>query len=142
MKFGSELRGSWLAQHDPDLLEDGTILLFDNRGHYGSGGQSRIIEIDPETAAITWAYAGTEEQPFDSEVRGAQERLANGNTLITESVAGRIFEVTRDGDVVWDFINPVRAPEDKVVDGTPLIPVVSWAQRIDPAALDPSFRPG
>lgn len=136
------LRGAWLAQHDPDLLPDGAILLYDNQGHYGPGGQSRIIEIDPLTAGVTWAYAGTEQQPFDSAVRGAQERLPNGNTLITESLAGRILEVTRAGDVVWDFINPVRAPEGHTSDdGRPLIPIVSWAQRIDPANLDPSFRP-
>ena len=136
------LRGAWLAQHDPDLLPNGNILLYDNRGHYGPGGQSRIIEVDPSSAGVVWQYAGTAEQPFDSVVRGAQERTPNGNTLITESVAGRIFEVTADGQVVWDFINPVRAPADKAIDGTPLIPIVSWAQRIDPARLDSGFRNG
>jgi hypothetical protein len=133
------LRGSWLAQHDPDLLPNGDILLFDNRGHYGEGGQSRIIEIDPVNAAIVWSYAGTAEKPFDSEVRGAQERLANGNTLISESLGGRILEVTPEGGIVWEFINPVRAEGRRADDGRPLIPIVDWAQRIDPDTLDPDF---
>jgi hypothetical protein len=35
--------------------------------------------------------------------------LANGNTLITESDNGRAFEVTDDGQVVWEFHNQHRA---------------------------------
>ena len=31
-------RGPWLRQHDPDLLANGDILLFDNQGHLGPGG--------------------------------------------------------------------------------------------------------
>jgi len=32
--------------------------------------------------------------------------LPNGNVLITESSAGRAFEVSRQGEIVWDFFNP------------------------------------
>ena len=32
--------------------------------------------------------------------------LANGNRLITESQAGRVFEVSPDGEVVWEYIKP------------------------------------
>jgi hypothetical protein len=35
------------------------------------------------------------------------QRQPNGNTLITEGTDGRIFEVSTDGDIVWDYINPV-----------------------------------
>jgi len=141
------LRGAWLAQHDPDILPDGNILLFDNLGRFldddgsdaeGGGGRSRILEIDPATLAITWQYAGTDDEPFDSDVRASQQRLANGNTLITEETRGRIFEVTPDHEIVWEFVNPVRA-EGRGADGGDMIPIVSWAQRIDPASLDPDF---
>ena len=37
---------------------------------------------------------------------GGVERLPNGNTLIVESVNGRIFEVTQTCELVWDYINP------------------------------------
>ena len=37
---------------------------------------------------------------------GGQERLPNGNTLICESLMGRFLEVTMDGEVVWEFVNP------------------------------------
>jgi hypothetical protein len=41
-------------------------------------------------------------------VRGVQQRLPNDNVLITSSMSGRIFEVTRRGEIVWDFHNPMR----------------------------------
>ena len=132
------LRGPWMSQHDADVLPNGEIMLFDNLGHFGPGGRSRVIAFDPMTSEITWQYRGTRAQPFDSEVRAAQQRLPNGNTLITEAVGGRLFEVTADGDIVWEFINPVRAndPDDAT---RQLIPVTSWGQRIDPATLEPDF---
>ena len=129
------MRGPWLRQHDPDLLANGNILLFDNQGHVGPGGITRVIEVDPRTQEIVWTYAGTPEEPFESEVRSSQARLPNGNTLITESDGGRIFEVTRRGEIVWNFVNPVRAV--RAGDQEKLIPIVSWAERIDPATLEP-----
>jgi hypothetical protein len=123
------LQGQWMSHHDPDILPNGNILLFDNRGHFGPGGQSRILEIDPATAGIVWSYTGDEDNPFDSPIRAEQEMLANGNILITEATPGRLLEINRRGEILWEFINPVRGgPDDE------LIPTVSWAQRIDPGS--------
>lgn len=128
-------RGSWIGQHDPDILPSGNILMFDNYGNYGGPeGISRVIEFDPATMEIVWQYAGTAENPLNSEIRADQQRLPNGNTLITESNGGRIVEVTRRGEVVWEFINPVRGGE-----GGDLVPIIGWAERLDPADFDPSF---
>jgi outer membrane protein assembly factor BamB len=129
------MRGPWLRQHDPDLLANGNILLFDNQGNVGPGGITRVIEVDPKTHKIVWTYAGTPDEPFESEVRSSQARLPNGNTLITESDGGRLFEVTRAGEIVWNYVNPVRGQRG---DGQTVIPIVSWAERIDPNQLDPS----
>ncbi|MFH1805498.1 MAG: arylsulfotransferase family protein [Pseudomonadota bacterium] len=124
-------RGPWFGQHDPDILENGDILLFDNQGQMADpdAGQSRVIQIDPITNAITWEYRGTADDPFDSDIRADQERLPNGNTLMTESSGGRLLEVTADGDVVWEYYNPIRR-DDPEKPGTRLIPVVSQAERI------------
>lgn len=126
------LQGSWHRQHDADLLPNGHVLLFDNFGNYGSGGMSRVIELDPVTQEIVWSYAGDDQRPFQSDIRSGQERLPNGNTLITESDGGRIFEVTKEGEIVWEYVNPVR-----VAEAGPLIPVVSRPRRIEPKWLDP-----
>ena len=34
-----------------------------------------------------------------------RDRLPNGNTLITEGAGGRVFEVTSDRQIVWEFMN-------------------------------------
>jgi outer membrane protein assembly factor BamB len=132
--FTWALRGPWIGQHDPDLLPNGNMLLFDNFGHFGTGGISRVIEFNPHTLEVVWQYAGDDRRPFYSNLRSAQERLGNGNTLITESDGGRLFEVAPDGKIVWEFVNPVRGG-----DTNELIPVVSWGQRIDPTELDFAF---
>jgi outer membrane protein assembly factor BamB len=128
------IQGSWHRQHDADLLPNGHVMLFDNWGHYEPGGGSRVIEFDPVTMEIVWAHTGDEKHLFSSPIRSGQERLPNGNTLITESDGGRLLEVTPGGEIVWEYINPVRGGEGK------LIPVLSQGvDRIEPKALDSSF---
>lgn len=119
------LNGPWDAQHDADLLENGRILIFDNNGYIGAGGPSRVIEFDPFTEQVHWSYTGDRENHFESFVRSRQQRLPNGNTLITESDRGRLFEVTSDKEIVWEFFNPVRGGERNE-----LIPVITGGQRV------------
>jgi hypothetical protein len=96
-------RGEISGPHDATLLPGGNILAFDN----GLGREwSRVIEVDPLSREIVWEYRAPEPKSFYSGTRGANQRLANGNTLITESDAGRVFEVTPDGTIVWEFMNP------------------------------------
>ena len=104
--------GPYRAQHDPDVLPNGNVMLFDNRGHVGPGGPSRILEFDPTTQALEWSYAGTAENPLFSLVRSTQQVLPNGNILITESDGGRILEISRDGHICWEFRNPAQLPGD------------------------------
>jgi hypothetical protein len=127
------LRGPWLRQHDAEALPDGRMMVFDNEGH--GGDVSRVLEFDPSTLQITWSYAGDPRHAFFSRVRSAEQRLPNGDTLITESDGGRLLEVTRSGEIVWEYVNPVRGGEKG-----DLIPILSWGQRIDPASLEPGFR--
>ena len=89
--------------HDATLLPNGNILAFDN----GLGRDwSRVIELDPLRREIVWEYRAPDPFDFYSQRRGAAQRLSGGNTLITESDTGRVFEVTAEGDVVWEFVNP------------------------------------
>jgi hypothetical protein len=107
------LRGSWRQQHDAKMLPNGHILLFDNRGDLiTEHGRSRVLEIDPGTGGIVWSYEGTDSDPLDSDIRGGAQRLANGNTLISESTAGRIIEVAPDGSIVWEYVSPLQAEEN------------------------------
>jgi len=95
-----------LAQpHHPSLTPDGTILIFDN-GRYRD--YSRIVELQPAEGRIVLEYQADPPSSFHSTTRGSAQRLANGNVLIAESNSGHAFEVTRQGGVVWDFLNPDR----------------------------------
>lgn len=124
------LKGYWARQHDPQILDSGNILLFDNLGNFNrADGRSRVIEFDPGTLSLVWQYTGTASSPLKSMIRSYSQRLANGNTLITESNGGRILEVTAAGEIVWEYINPVRGGP---VNG--MIPIVCKAQRLPPEA--------
>jgi hypothetical protein len=91
-------RGPWQAQHDPQFLDNGHILLFDNRG---LGKHSRVLEYDPQTQAFPWSYAGENRGRFYTSERGMCQRLPNGNTLIMISEKGELLEVTPGKEVVW-----------------------------------------
>ena len=38
---------------------------------------------------------------------GEEQRLPNGDTLICDGINGTLFEVTTDGQIVWEYVNPV-----------------------------------
>lgn len=123
-----------IGQHHAHIIPrglpgEGNLLVFDNGGWSGYGDAnpnspdgrqnarrdySRVLEINPITLEIVWQYTPEEADlihPLDSSrfyspfVSGAQ-RLLNGNTLITEGSDGRIFEVTSEHEIVWEYINP------------------------------------
>lgn len=122
--------GPWRAQHDPAMLKNGNIVLYDNTGIMEATGRSRVLEFNPVTGAVDWSFDGTKEEPLYSPVFGTKQRLANGNTLITDSRSGRVVEVTPDGVVVWDY----RTPHRKTVDGQQYVMPIFDTVRVDPAA--------
>jgi hypothetical protein len=88
------------------------------------GDVSRVIEFNPVTLDIVWEYVnvvdctpsatppflpvcaeetdGTMNRKHFSAFLSSAQRLKNGNTLITEGLNGRVFEVTVEGEVVWE----------------------------------------
>ncbi len=107
----------------------GNILVFDNGGAAGYGapdensrqGQktiirdySRVLEINPMTKQIVWQYGPKEANKipyvnsnhFYSPLTSGAQRLPNGNTLITIGMDGRIIEVTKSGEIVWEYVSP------------------------------------
>ena len=101
-------RGVLGHQHDPNLLDNGNVLIFDNGWHSMSAPtpSSRIIEVDPGSGEIRWEYKTRPGWEFFSGFISGAQRLPNGNTLICEGMTGRLFEVTHDGEMVWQYVNP------------------------------------
>ncbi len=116
------------AQHDaqwikPGLPGEGNILVFNNGAGRPEGVFSTIEEIvtpvdvagdyppiTPGTphgpASQFWTYTADPPESFYSGAISGAQRLPNGNTLICAGRSGRYFEVTSDGDIVWEYINP------------------------------------
>ena len=103
-------------QHNPTVLPNGNILVFDNGYHRRTSREiamidySRVVEVNPKTGDIEWEYKDENVQNFYSGICSSAERLPNGNTLICESAKGRIFEVTADKEIVWEFLSPFYYP--------------------------------
>lgn len=95
--------------HDPSLLDNGNILLFDNgrfHVHFFEPDCSRVIEVNPNTNKIEWEYKAENPYDFSSTVGSGCQRLPNGNTLICECTMGRLFEVTPRCEMVWEYVVP------------------------------------
>ena len=107
------LSGPFVEQHDPTVVPGGNLLVFDNGGerHW-----SRALELDPTDGSARWEYRGPADAPLFSFFCGTAARLAGGNPLDTETDGGRALEVTREGEIVWEFWNPERAgPEGEFI---------------------------
>jgi hypothetical protein len=104
------LTGSWDAPHQATVLENGHMMIFDNRGNEGA---SRVIEFDPLTLETVWVYKGAKPADFRSRECGSAHRLSNGNTLIVETDRGKALEVTPEGEIVWKYVNPAQTGEHR-----------------------------
>ncbi len=116
-----------IGQHHVHLIPKGLpgagdLLVFDNGGASGYGytspiaprgygalarASSRVLEINPVTLELVWSYQAPGKF-YAANISSAQ-RLPNGDTLITEGPDGRSFEVTREGQIVWEYVNPLFA---------------------------------
>ena len=108
---------TWLSAETPDELR---LLIFNNGslrpGEPYSSVDELVLPFDPEKGFFReeGAAFGPEEPDwqytdpgtfFSGFISGAQ-RLPNGNTLICQGADGRIFEVTPEKKIVWEYVNP------------------------------------
>jgi hypothetical protein len=88
----------------PGLPGAGRILLFNNRlGSFWGDHQSELLELDPRDGSVSWRYRSP---GFFSPTGGVQQLLPNGNLLVTSTRGGRVFEVTRAGQLAWTWVPP------------------------------------
>ncbi len=137
--------------HDAHIISKGlagagNLLIFDNQGIGGfppvylnlfSG--SRVIEVDPLSQEIVWQYDGSKNGDpswmFYSSFISSARRLPNGNTLICEGMHGRLFQVTPEGENVWEFVNPFYGPYSVHLD-TRHGALHNWVFRAQPVPRD------
>jgi len=56
---------------------------------------------------IVWSYRSANSHGFFSHIGSSARRLPNGNTFICSDTEGHLFEVTADGALAWEYVNPV-----------------------------------
>jgi outer membrane protein assembly factor BamB len=85
---------------------EGLIMVFNNglEGLYASR-RSRVQTIDPVAGEVVWEYAS---EHFFSSVGGVVQPLPEGNIFVTSSHGGRVFEITPDSEIVWQWVPPYR----------------------------------
>jgi len=103
---------NWIPEGYPG---GGDLILFNN-GY--SSSQSAAFQITTPVdengnyyiednqpfgpSTTTWQESSSS---FNSDVQGGAFRLPNGNTMVTEADDGHVFEISENGDILWQF-NP------------------------------------
>jgi hypothetical protein len=115
------------AQHDAQWIPPGHpgaghVLVFNNGMGRPGTEHSSVDELvppfdpsrgfarDPGTAygprMHAWTYSAPDPADFYSFFISGCQRLPNGNTLVCSGAQGRLFEVTPEGAIVWEYWNP------------------------------------
>lgn len=122
---GTETDRILFSQHDAYWIEEGVdagkIMVFNNGKNRPEGEYSSVIVVDVpefngatyqinegvafEPSSYDWRYPEVLDAEFYAQNISGSSRLPNGNTLICEGPEGRIFEVTPDEEIVWEYIN-------------------------------------
>jgi hypothetical protein len=123
--------GQMIGPHHAHMIPkglpgEGNVLIYDNGGTGGYGASnakrdhSRVIEFNPVTLEKVWEYSAItaglrrhDNYKFYSPYISSAQRLPNGNTLITEGADGRIFEVTPECTIVWEYVCPIFGVKDR-----------------------------
>ncbi len=83
----------------------GHLTCYDNGVYISS---SRVVEIDPVNGALVWQspHETLGRKQYSDFISGAQ-RLRSGNTFVCDGANGRLLQITKSGEIVWEFVNPI-----------------------------------
>ena len=160
-------------QHNPHWIPEGrpgagNILIYNNGDEFEGmyRDYSSAVEVAPPVDGYgyrppanaagrygpvepAWKYEGEPRGDFLSYRGGSAQRLPNGNTLIVHAEQGTIFEATRAGKTVWEYVNPhLRDVGEPMYQGD-LMPVYAlsipgplWRNRLSRAVRYPADYAG
>jgi hypothetical protein len=77
--------------------------VMDEEGNYVMQDNGRFATEEP-----VWKYIAPDTLSFYGSFISGAHRMQNGNTFINEGPRGRFFEVTPEGEIVWEYLNPYR----------------------------------
>jgi hypothetical protein len=107
------------------------------------GNYSAVYEVAPQTnedgsyllpesgpmgpKEPNWSYAAPDRYSFYSAIQSGAHRMKNGNTFITSGFRGRMFEVTPENEIVWEYWNPFNF-QYRLPDGNVAAPYIPFQQ--------------
>lgn len=94
VKDGREDRVLFVRQHNPQYLDNDTLLVADSE-------HDRAVEIHRENGEWTLAWSAGSADGLSFDWPRDADRLDNGNTLIADSRRNRVVEVAENGSTVW-----------------------------------------
>ncbi len=109
--YTGDYRGGMSGQHESCMVGkglpgEGNIVVFDNGASphrdLAHAGCSFVLEVEPPTKRVVWVYEDRER--FHSNYTSSCQRLTNGNTMICEAAGRRVFEVSTEGEIVWEHV--------------------------------------
>ena len=56
---------------------------------------------------VVWSFSSSLPNAFYSSYISSAQRMPNGNTMIDSGAHGHFFEITPQGEVVWEYVSPV-----------------------------------
>lgn len=115
----------WLLQEGPSITGGDsalTVMVYNNGNGRPGGDGSSVDELllpwadghytlPPEDDfgvpfapwQLSWSWPENPSMAFHSHNISGSQRLPNGNTLICEGNKGKLFEITPEGDIVWEY---------------------------------------
>lgn len=120
---GDEESQQLFAQHNSHWIPSGlpgagNILIYNN-GSFPARPYTTVVEIAPpmndegsyvlgedgtyDATDVVWEYAPVDDEQFFSFFISGAQRLPNGNTLVNKGAGAHVREVTREGDIVWEY---------------------------------------
>ena len=101
------MTGRTAAQHSPQFLPDGSVLVFDNLGGERSRGGSRVARLDLVKGTAETVFPRGEEFSVRSETAGHISVADDGaRALVSSTHDGRIVEIdVASGKPLWTYDN-------------------------------------
>ena len=127
----------WIEKGKPGA---GNLMVFNNNVPHLSDTTncSAVYEFSPPVNAkgnysleknkafgpnkTVWSYTPPDSISFWSGFISGAHRMSNGNTFINEGARGRFIEVTKEGKIVWEYLNPYRG-DIRQPNGDPIPPM-------------------
>ncbi len=100
------ITGPFAAQHDPDIISDNEISIFNNNNFIVNNEYSEILIYNFENKEFKRLFNDELKQNnFKTETNGLHEILNDGSLMVEETIHGRLILFNNQGEKEWEFVN-------------------------------------